>query len=272
VPLCEQQQQASHIFSVQHQMRIRFLSLFLANVSALQGQGRRSWLHTVTSGGGAAVGVAVLGSPASAACLPGDVSSDCIGVYKQRGTITEKQAAFAEVNFVPPPPEPANYEEAMEQLQQYRTVVATWKEELAKGRKEYVENVGTQLLAVRPRITAIGQRLVRIADPTLSFEDEVEMVRSLTDRDAEPLLPSTFSESAFAQRCRVCGLSSTLRNVLYGMDDVDLELGRLLRSTPERNNVAARSWTMDLITAVAMLKSVEKEYDLLLRYASIMGK
>ena len=230
-------------------------------------------MHTVTSGGAAAIlGSTTTDSPASAACLPGDVSADCIGVYKQRGTITKKQAEWAEVKYVPPPPEPVSFEEAMEQLQQYRTVVATWKEELAKGRKEYVENVGTQLLAVRPRVTAIGQRLVRIADPTLSFEDEVEMIRSLTDRDAEPLTYSTFSESAFAQRCRVCGLSSTLRNVLYGMDDVDLELGRLLRSSPEQNNVAASSWTVDLIAAVAMLKSVEKEYDLLLRYASMLPK
>ena len=56
------------------------------------------------------------------------------------------------------------------------------------------------------------------------------------------------------------------------MDDVDLELGRLLRSSPEQNNVAASSWTVDLIAAVAMLKSVEKEYDLLLRYASMLPK
>ena len=227
---------------------------------------------------------------AEAACLPGDTSTDCIGVYKQRGTITPTQAAYAEVPYVAPPLEPQTTVEALEQLRRYRSIVGTWAEQLVRGtgRKADIERVGKQLLAMRPRVTAGGLRLVRAADPTNAvFEDEVEWARSLSDRDQEPLGPSTFSPEAFAQRTMQCGLSGALKGTIYAMDAADLELGRLLRSpspledikqsavaaaatTTSSSITTAGEWTVQVVGVAKLLAEVESEYDLLLRYASLL--
>ena len=245
---------------------------------------------------------------AEGACLPGDTSTACIGVYKQRGTITPTQAAYAEVPYVAPPLEPQTTVEALEQLRRYRSIVGTWTEQLVRGtgRKADIEQVGKQLLAMRPRVTAGGLRLVRAADPTnAAFEDEVEWTRSLNDRDQEPLDPSTFSLEAFAQRTMQCGLSSALKGTIYAMDAADLELGRLLRSlspledikqsggggasaamwapattltavatttptTKTSSITTAGEWTVQIVGVAKLLSEVESEYDLLLRYASLL--
>ena len=152
--------------------------------------------------------------------------------------------------------------------------------EATQGRKQNLQRVGQQLLAMRPRVTAGGLRLARVADPSNAlFEDEVEWMRSLSDRDAEPLLPSTFDSDAFAQRTMQCGLSCALKATIMAMDTADLEIGRLLRADSPFDGFAQAGassaaamgkWQVQVVSLVKLLAEVEKEYDGLLRFASVL--
>jgi hypothetical protein len=165
-------------------------------------------------------------------------------------------------------------------------VVASWVSEATKGGKANLEKVGVQLLAMRPRVTAGGLRLARVADPSNAlFEDEVEWARSLSDRDQEPILPSTFSQAAFSQRAMQCGVSCALKSTIYAMDTADLEIGRLLRSTSPLDGVSSGSgssnrgaaaavageWTVQIAGVAKLLAEIEREYDALLRFAAVLA-
>ena len=104
--------------------------------------------------------------PASAACLPGDLSPDCIGVYKvpvddRIGNYVdtpEKLKAYApDVRWVPQPEYPKTYSEAASKLRKSRDRCANLVELVRTGK---LEEAGIELLDITPTVTVAGRVVV----------------------------------------------------------------------------------------------------------------
>lgn len=115
-------------------------------------------------------GVSRLGQPnqqaAHAACLPGDTSISCIGVYKVpiddtiKDMVSTREALkrFApDLNYVPPIAPPRSGKEALVSLQTQRDGVSSIRNNVAEGR---LETAGVQVLQLLPQLTVCGQVLV----------------------------------------------------------------------------------------------------------------
>jgi len=133
----------------------------------------------------------VITEPSNAACLPGDVSTDCIGVYKvpidteisEYVSTPEKLKLFApDLRFVPPVVPPGSYQDCIKEL------VGIYKENIENGdrgsllrakilRGDLTE-VGVIILAIMPRITVAGRivlgELANTSSPVL-YRAEVAM-------------------------------------------------------------------------------------------------
>ena len=102
----------------------------------------------------------LLGRDAAAgACLPSDLSEECIGVYKERSTdVTREDARAAGIRWAEQPTF-AKPREAARALRRERAVVTAWR------RDSDLVNVGTSLLRVRPVVgaaaEAVGAKLDR---------------------------------------------------------------------------------------------------------------
>jgi hypothetical protein len=103
-----------------------------------------------------------------AACLPGDLSPECIGVYKVpiddeiRPYVGSQQALekFApELKFVPPIDAPKSHKEAMEMLLAQRLAADDIRNVVAAGR---LEEAGIKVLNLLPKLTVAGR--VAVAD------------------------------------------------------------------------------------------------------------
>jgi len=93
-----------------------------------------------------AVGLATFAAPARAACLPADVSTECIGVYKERALdITKQDATAAGIRWVERPAF-RSAREAVSALRDASGIVAGWRTSCV--------DVGKSILAVRPRVDA----------------------------------------------------------------------------------------------------------------------
>jgi hypothetical protein len=124
-----------------------------------------------------AIGGGVMGSGrANAACLPGDLSPDCIGVYKVpindniRNMVSTKESLkkyAPDLNFVPPIQSPKSSEDALEALLAQRKAADDILGVVASGR---LEEAGIKVLNLIPRLTVSGRLLVQTApvDPTES--------------------------------------------------------------------------------------------------------
>jgi hypothetical protein len=102
----------------------------------------------------------LLGRDAAAgACLPSDLSEECIGVYKERSTdVTREDARAAGIRWAEQPTF-AKPREAARALRRERATVTAWR------RDGDLVNVGTSLLRVRPVVgaaaEAVGAKLDR---------------------------------------------------------------------------------------------------------------
>jgi hypothetical protein len=105
-------------------------------------------------------------TPSHAACLQGDTSPDCIGVYKvplddailPYIQSPEKLATYAPgVRWVPPIEYPKTYQAALAELVPLKDRVAALNDLVLKGN---LTNVGVELLAILPRVAASGRILV----------------------------------------------------------------------------------------------------------------
>ena len=104
---------------------------------------------------------------ADAACLPGDIREDCIGVYKlpmddssSRYVETpEKLKMYApDLKWIPPIDYPSNYQNAINQLKEQRQNFDVVQENVAKGD---IKQGGLILLDVIPKVTAAGRYIVK---------------------------------------------------------------------------------------------------------------
>lgn len=104
---------------------------------------------------------------ADAACLPGDIREDCIGVYKlkvgeaeSRYTETpEKLKMYApDLQWVPQIENPSSYQNAINQLKEQRQNFDISQEQVAKGD---IKQAGLILLDVVPQVTAAGRYIIK---------------------------------------------------------------------------------------------------------------
>jgi hypothetical protein len=109
----------------------------------------------------------ILPKNANAACLMGDTSPDCIGVYKMPmddralGYVDtpEKLATFApDVRYVPPVPYPKSYTEAKSELDSLQKRCAALDGLVLRGN---LTEVGVEILAIIPRLTVDGRVMIQ---------------------------------------------------------------------------------------------------------------
>ena len=109
------------------------------------------------------------GNSAIAACLPGDISKDCIGVYKVPvddgmlpyvGTPEALKTYAPDIRYVPPVAKPQSLDQALEILQNQRPVSQDIQSMVAAGR---LEDAGLLVLKLLPQITVAGKLLVAAA-------------------------------------------------------------------------------------------------------------
>jgi hypothetical protein len=116
-------------------------------------------------------GIAASGalSASNAACLPGDLNPDCIGVYKVplddclRDMVSTKESlkVFApDLNFVPPMSAPQSSKAALDMIRAQRLAVDDIATVVSAGR---LEEAGIKVLNLLPRLTLSGRVLVEAA-------------------------------------------------------------------------------------------------------------
>ena len=109
------------------------------------------------------------GNSAMAACLPGDISKDCIGVYKVPvddgmlpyvGTPEALKTYAPDIRYVPPVAKPQSLDQAVEILQNQRPISQDVQSMVAAGR---LEDAGILVLKLLPQITVAGRLVVSAA-------------------------------------------------------------------------------------------------------------
>jgi hypothetical protein len=103
---------------------------------------------------------------ALAACLPGDLSKECIGVYKVPiddsilpyvGTPEALKRFAPDLNYVPPTARPTSVSQAMAWLSAQRLAATDIREVVAAGR---LEEAGIKVLNLLPKVNTAGGFLV----------------------------------------------------------------------------------------------------------------
>jgi hypothetical protein len=157
---------------------------------------RRAFFNAVVAGGvvsSCMTAVAVLGPlpVASAACLPGDLSKECIGVYKapiqwddqtERATIENLKEFAPDLNIdnVPRAKRPTSKSVARQTLVQQQTIIQETVLDLVTAGR--LEEAGIGLLGVLPKVTSAGNFMVQQAMLENSSQDsktiaEIRLVR-----------------------------------------------------------------------------------------------
>jgi hypothetical protein len=123
---------------------------------------RRTWLRGVTT----SIGWMGICDAASAACLPGDLSPSCIGVYKVpmdesiNDMISTKEALqkyAPTLNYVPPVPRLTTPKSARDAILAQRQAADDIVTVVSAGR---LEEAGIKVLNLIPRVTVAGRILV----------------------------------------------------------------------------------------------------------------
>jgi len=120
-------------------------------------------------------GISSSSDSAQAACLPGDESPECIGVYKvqmeedfsSKMNKATLKAYAPDIKYVPPPEKPKSVKKALEMLEQQRSTIEQVRESVAAGR---LEEAGVLVLRLSPKLISAGKVLVEsvgeVIDPS----------------------------------------------------------------------------------------------------------
>jgi hypothetical protein len=161
-------------------------------------------------------------SVSNAACLPGDLSPDCIGVYKVplddclRDMVSTKESlkVFApDLNYVPPMSAPQSSKAALEMIRAQRLAVDDIVTVVSAGR---LEEAGIKVLNLLPRLTLSGRVLVEAA-----YGADVD--------NAMSAIESAGTESI--QELRLQQAKSLLAAAEVAWNDVDIMIGQGLRGS-----------------------------------------
>lgn len=136
-------------------------------ISEVPSISRRRWTHDCLLGSGF---IALLGGvfadSASAACLPGDLSKECIGVYKVPiddnilpyiGTPEKLKQYAPDLKYIPPIKAPSSAKMALELLETQQLAAEDIKQVVMSGK---LEEAGIKVLNLLPVIQSSGKYLV----------------------------------------------------------------------------------------------------------------
>lgn len=131
---------------------------------------RRQLIESLVAGGSLLAAAA----PAGAACLQGDLSPDCIGVYKVPiddailpyvGTPEALKRFAPDLKYVPPIQAPKSFDIAMEILQTQRLAADDITAVVSAGR---LEEAGIKVLNLLPKVASAGQVVFDVLQGELS--------------------------------------------------------------------------------------------------------
>ena len=168
----------------QGRMRRFFFILIVlqASHSALALRNDCSRREVFLFGGGCWLAQNVMSTTANAACLPGDASPDCIGVYKipiddnilaYTGTESALKKFAPDTRFVPPIKPPSSPKEALTNLAQQRSIADDIMKEVWAG---HLEDAGVMVLKLLPQVTLAG-RVLLAADMNTDSNDTIQSLR-----------------------------------------------------------------------------------------------
>ena len=172
-------------------------------------------------------------NPVHAACLPGDLSANCIGVYKTPIDAPEsdfmdspeKLKAYApDLNWVEPVQYPKTFEDAISQLNDLRQQLDVAQEYVANGK---LEASGISLLEITPKINAAGITIIQTINKAL-IDERNKAMKSKKRKDGE------YVENPSTNKGTILELESnrvqtSLNELLGYLGETDVLLGQGLK-------------------------------------------
>ncbi|KAL7459619.1 hypothetical protein ACHAWC_011454 [Mediolabrus comicus] len=186
---------------------------------------------------------------ADAACLPGDLREECIGVYKM--PIDDKALPYVEspeklklyapdLTWVPPIESPSNYQNAINQLREQRERFDAVQEKVAKGD---LAGSGLILLDIVPKVTAACRYILKTVNNAANNERNDEVMSGDETK--------VFEMKAYR-------IEYALNELLGYLGETDVLIGQALRG---ELGVSAPAQ----IQILSQLGDTKKEFDELLR-------
>ena len=191
---------------------------------------------------------------ANAACLSGDIRSDCIGVYKlpidapesSYVATPEKLMQYApDIKWVPPVEYPANYADALKQLNDQRLQLDVVQERIAK---RGIEGAGLVLLDISPKVNAAGIVILKSFGSasnkerneamkkidTADFLKKIDSAADTTNNDdgnpSSMLVGNPSStEAVTALEMRAYQMETTFKELVGFLGETDIMIGQGLR-------------------------------------------
>jgi hypothetical protein len=185
---------------------------------------------------------------ADAACLPGDIREECIGVYKMPiddkalpyVSTPEKLKLYApDLQWVPPIESPPNYQTAIDQIREQRQRFDAVQEKVAKGD---LAGSGLILLDIVPKVTAACRYILKTLNNSANNERN----------------KASDSEEAKVFEMKAYRIEYALNELLGYLGETDVLIGQALRG---ELGVSAPAQ----IQILSQLGDTKKEFDELLR-------
>ena len=171
---------------------------------------------------------------ASAACLSGDIRSECIGVYKTpidapespyMNTPEKLQAYAPDLKWVPPVEYPKNYADALNQLKDQRQQLDVAQDLVAKGQ---IEKAGLIVLDIIPKANAAGSVILKSINKASNNERNAAMKRKNKSSIGNDDNPSS-TNKATTLEMKAYRVETTLNELMGNLGETDVLIGQGLR-------------------------------------------
>ena len=167
-----------------------------------------------------------------AACLPGDVRADCIGVYKvpidamsESDMSPDKLKLYApDLNWVEPVQYPKTYDDAISQLNDLRQQLDDAQDLVAKGD---MEASGISLLEIIPKTNAAGITIIQTINKAL-IDERNNAMKSKKRKDGEYVENPSTNKGTILE-IEASRVQTSLNELLGYLGEIDVLLGQGLR-------------------------------------------
>ena len=168
------------------------ISMFPASLSLSLDGPRKSFgrFCTATTAGASFVFIAIIMSPppVDAACFPGDLSKECIGVYKEYGDVSPEslEKSSPGMKYVEPRAPPKTVDSAISILRAQRKASDDIKQDIAAG---HLEEAGIKVLKLVPKLVAAGETiLTAVMQQDTGSNGINELRRTRVEQDLDQLV------------------------------------------------------------------------------------
>lgn len=181
---------------------------------------------------------------ASAACLAGDLRTECIGVYKLPIDAPESDFASSpdqlklyapDLDWVPPVKYPTSYNEAIQSLRKNRSKLDEAKKFVSEGN---LEGAGLSILEIVPHMTAAvivirrqytnASNAERNKTMKIYMKGRVGMSNGMSDADSMDSNPSTNPQSTRLEMTNL-KIENAFDDLVGVLGECDILLGQALR-------------------------------------------